>query len=73
GLAAWILDFIPGFDLGHQGLVFNITSAASFIVLLIFIPGVLGVALGRWLAGRDGKKQSGTPAGTAPDPQPAGV
>ncbi|MFJ9364658.1 B-4DMT family transporter [Nocardia sp. NPDC101769] len=71
GLAAWILDFIPGFDLGDQGLVFDITSAASFIVLLIFIPGVLGVALGRWLAGRDGKKQPGTPADTAPNPEPA--
>ncbi|WP_154789463.1 B-4DMT family transporter [Nocardia aurantiaca] len=69
GLVAWILDFIPGFDLGDQGLVFNITSGAAFIVLLIFIPGMLGVALGRWLAGRDGKKNA--PATTAPDPEPA--
>ncbi|MFE3027649.1 B-4DMT family transporter [Nocardia tengchongensis] len=66
GLVAWILDFIPGFDLGDQGLVFNITSAAAFVVLLIFIPAMLGVVLGRWLVGREGKKSA--PAAQTPQP-----
>ncbi|MFD7843169.1 B-4DMT family transporter [Nocardia sp. NPDC059764] len=65
-LVAWILDFIPGFDLGDQGLVFNVTSAAAFIVLLIFIPAMLGVVLGRWLVGREGNKSA--PAAPTQEP-----
>ncbi|WP_157387473.1 B-4DMT family transporter [Nocardia terrae] len=67
GLVAWILDFIPKFDLGHQGLLFNVTSGAAWIVLLIFIPGMLGVAIGRFLVGREGKK-SAPAAPSAPAP-----
>ncbi|NNH71587.1 B-4DMT family transporter [Nocardia uniformis] len=52
GAVAWILDYLPGFDLGDNGLLFEITSGASFIILVIFIPGVLGVALGRYLVRR---------------------
>lgn len=60
GLAAWILDFLPKFDLGDNGLLFEISSGASFIILMVFVPGVLGVALGRYLVGRESKKNSGT-------------
>ncbi|APA98124.1 B-4DMT family transporter [Nocardia seriolae] len=70
GLVSWILDFIPKFDLGDQGLLFNVTSGAAWIVLLIFIPGVLGVTIGRWLVGRE--RKNGTPAATA-TPAPANV
>ncbi|MFE3192833.1 B-4DMT family transporter [Nocardia sp. NPDC059240] len=66
GLVAWILDFIPKFDLGDQGLLFNVTSGAAWIVLLIFIPGMLGVTVGRWLTGREHKKSA--PAASTPEP-----
>ncbi|MRH87354.1 hypothetical protein GFY24_07740 [Nocardia sp. SYP-A9097] len=62
GLVAWILDFLPKFDLGDNGLFFEISSGASFVILLIFIPAMIGVALGRFLVGREGKK-----SGPAPD------
>lgn len=62
GVAAWILDFVPGFDLGDNGLLFEISSGASFIILMIFIPGVLGVALGRYLVRRQDNGGTATAA-----------
>ncbi|MET9486331.1 B-4DMT family transporter [Nocardia sp. NPDC006630] len=62
GLVAWILGFVPKFDLGSNGLLFEMTSGASFIILLIFIPAMIGVAIGRYLVGREHKKSSGTAA-----------
>ncbi|MEV6768990.1 B-4DMT family transporter [Nocardia sp. NPDC051030] len=61
GLVAWLLDFLPKFDLGDNGLLFEITSGASFIILLIFIPGMIGVTIGRFLAGRERKNNPGKP------------
>ncbi|WP_228001560.1 B-4DMT family transporter [Nocardia australiensis] len=58
GLAAWILDWLPRFDLGDNGLLFELTASASFIVLLIFIPALIGVAIGRLLAGRQTRDES---------------
>ncbi|MFI6866408.1 B-4DMT family transporter [Nocardia sp. NPDC050406] len=55
GAVAWILDFLPKFDLGDNGFLFEITAGASFIVLLIFIPGVIGVTVGRFLVRREAK------------------
>ncbi|WP_067845764.1 B-4DMT family transporter [Nocardia lijiangensis] len=54
GAVSWALDFLPRFDLGDNGLLFELTAGASFIVLLIFIPGLIGVGIGRMLAGRRG-------------------
>lgn len=76
GLVAWLLDFLPKFDLGDNGLLFELTAGASFIVLLIFVPGVIGVAAGRWLTGREHKKNGGAPVTPDPEPvspEPAGV
>ncbi|MFE3443245.1 B-4DMT family transporter [Nocardia sp. NPDC059180] len=53
GLVSWILDQVPNFDLGDNGLLFELTAGASFIVLLIFIPALAGIAIGRRLAGRN--------------------
>ncbi|MFI9511406.1 B-4DMT family transporter [Nocardia sp. NPDC052566] len=65
GLVSWLLDFVPRFDLGDNGLLFEVTAGASFIVLLIFIPALVGVALGRYLAGRNaGNHPAETPAQT---------
>ncbi|WP_225727394.1 MULTISPECIES: B-4DMT family transporter [unclassified Nocardia] len=52
GLVAWLLDFLPRFDLGDNGLLFELTASASAIILVVFLPALLGVAIGRWVAGR---------------------
>ncbi|WP_280272888.1 B-4DMT family transporter [Nocardia wallacei] len=61
GVVAWVLDYLPKFDLGDNGLGFEITAGASFIILLIFVPGMVGVALGRFLVGRETKKAEPAP------------
>ncbi|WP_245921279.1 B-4DMT family transporter [Nocardia nova] len=68
GLVAWLLDFVPKFDLGDNGLLFELTAGASFIVLMIFIPAMVGVAIGRILVGRDRRKSesSAPPAAASP-------
>jgi len=58
-LVAWILDFIPKFDLGDNGLGFEITAGAAFILLMIFVPAVVGVAVGRFLVTRESNKTAG--------------
>lgn len=58
GLAAWLLDWLPKFDLGDNGLLFELTASAAFIVLLIFIFALIGVGIGRALADRAAGKQS---------------
>lgn len=69
GLLAWMLDFVPAFDLGDSGLLFEATAAAALIVLLLFIPALIGVAVGRRLVDRkNGEAEvgaSGQPAGSA--------
>ena len=59
GVAAWALDFLPKFELGDNGLLFEVTAGASFIILLMFVPSVLGAALGRFLVGRKHNKADG--------------
>lgn len=56
GVLAWLLDFIPKFDLGDNGLGFEITAGAAFIVLVIFVPAMVGVAVGRYLITRESNK-----------------
>jgi hypothetical protein len=67
GVVAWLLDFVPGFDLGDNGLGFEITAGAAFIVLLIFVPAMVGVAVGRYLVNRENTKA----AQAQPPAQPA--
>ncbi|MGK8512512.1 B-4DMT family transporter [Nocardia asiatica] len=59
GLGAWLLDWLPRFDLGDNGLLFELTAAASFIVLLVFVPALIGVGIGRARSERRATKQSG--------------
>ncbi|MBB5915788.1 hypothetical protein BJY24_004700 [Nocardia transvalensis] len=61
GVIAWVLDYLPKFELGDNGLGFEITAGASFIILLIFVPAMVGVALGRFLVGREAKKAEPAP------------
>ncbi|WP_024805505.1 B-4DMT family transporter [Nocardia sp. BMG51109] len=65
GLAAWLVDFVPKFELGDNGLLFELTAGASFIILLLFVPAMVGVALGRFLVGRESKKAQPAPPPTA--------
>ncbi|MFE7742366.1 B-4DMT family transporter [Nocardia sp. NPDC057455] len=58
GLVAWLLDWLPNFDLGDNGLLFELTAAAAFIVLLIFIFALIGIGIGRALADRAAAKQA---------------
>jgi hypothetical protein len=48
GVASWLLDFVPTVHMGDNPLFFELTSGAAFIVLILFLPGTLGVTLGRW-------------------------
>lgn len=67
GLLASILDLLPRFDLGDNGLLFELTAGASFIILLIFVPALIGVGIGRRLTAR---KDGG--AGMSVGQRPAG-
>ena len=58
GLVSWLLDFLPRFDLGDNPLLFEMTAAAAFIVLLIFLPALAGVGIGRMIAARRFEKSS---------------
>lgn len=60
-VVAWILDYIPKFDLGDNGLGFEITAGAAFILLMIFIPAIVGVAVGRLLVTREQNKSAAPP------------
>ncbi|GAA5054022.1 B-4DMT family transporter [Nocardia callitridis] len=63
GLVAWVLDYIPRVDLGENGVLFELTAGASFIVLLVFIPALIGVGIGRVVADRGNNKETAS----APD------
>ncbi|MFC9895899.1 B-4DMT family transporter [Nocardia sp. NPDC127579] len=63
GVVSWLLDFLPRFDLGDNPLLFEATVAAAFIVLLIFLPALAGVGIGRMLAERRIEKKP--PAGVS--------
>ncbi len=69
GVVAWLLDFVPKFDLGGNGLIFELTAGAAFIILLIFIPAMAGVAAGRFLVGRENRKAEAA----APQATPSAV
>lgn len=68
GLVSWLVDFAPKFDLGDNGLLFELTAGAAFIVLMIFIPAMIGVAIGGFLAGRERRKSDTSlpPAAASP-------
>lgn len=61
GLVSWLLDFLPRFDLGDNPILFEMTAAAAFIVLLIFLPALAGIGIGRRVADRRYEK-AGTPS-----------
>lgn len=65
-VVAWLLDFVPKFDLGDNGLGFEITAGAAFILLMIFVPAMIGVAVGRFLVARETNKAAARTQAPAP-------
>ncbi|MEU1999802.1 B-4DMT family transporter [Rhodococcus sp. NPDC019627] len=58
GVGSWLADLLPSLNVTQNSFFFEITSGAAFTVLLIFVPAMLAVFLGRFFAGRDAKKAS---------------
>jgi hypothetical protein len=52
GVATWLISLLYP-PLYNGGLMNEITTFASFTALLVFLPAVVGVALGRWLTDRN--------------------
>jgi hypothetical protein len=70
GLLAWLLGFVPTFDLSGNSLFFELTVSAAFIVLMIFVPAMVGVTAGRFLADRAQRKAEAH--SSAEEPAPVG-
>ncbi len=51
GALSWLTSLLyKGFYVG--GLISELTTFAAFTALIVFVPGVAGVAIGRWLVDR---------------------
>jgi len=52
GLVCWIISmFYPGLYAG--GLLNEVTTFAAFTALLVFVPAIIGVTVGRWRVDRN--------------------
>lgn len=69
GAVCLVLGYVPGIELGGGGVLFELTASASFILLLVFLPALAGVAYGR-RARREKVVESASPA-TEPEFAPA--
>jgi hypothetical protein len=58
GLVCWLLALIPSVEMGGNSIGFELTSGAAFIVLVVFLPALLGVALGRYVVNRRSERVS---------------
>jgi hypothetical protein len=55
GAVAWLIaEFYTGLYTG--GLLNEVTTFAAFTALLVFLPGIIGVAVGRWRIDRQFEK-----------------
>jgi hypothetical protein len=52
GLLGWLAGLLPGVYLDENGLLFELTIGAAWVLLLVYIPALAGVAAGRALADR---------------------
>ncbi|WP_305094907.1 B-4DMT family transporter [Prescottella sp. R16] len=68
GVGSWLVGTIFDIAVTSNGLFFELTSGAAFTVLLVFVPAMIGTALGRFVAGRDNHttKHTGTHTDTGP-------
>ncbi|WP_156296884.1 B-4DMT family transporter [Mycobacterium paragordonae] len=56
GAVAWLIA-MPYKALYTGGLINEITTFAAFTALLVFLPGIIGVAVGRWRVDRNSPPQ----------------
>ena len=62
GLVSWIISlFYPALYVG--GLVNEVTTFAAFTALLIFLPAIIAVGLGRWMVDRNAPRADRKPKG----------
>ncbi len=55
GAVAWLIALVyTGLYTG--GLINEVTTFAAFTALLVFLPGIIGVAVGRWRVDRQSEK-----------------
>ena len=62
GLVAWVISLFYK-NVYAEGLISEVTTFAAFTALMVFVPGIIGVAIGRWLVDRQPRD-----AGEAPRP-----
>lgn len=65
GAVCWLVGAVSDLALGENSLFFELTSGAAFTLLLVFVPAMIGVAAGRFIAHRETAKAEQDPA-TAP-------
>jgi uncharacterized membrane protein YfcA len=72
GAVSWLIAlFYTGLYTG--GLLNEVTTFAAFTALLVFVPGIIGVAIGRWRAHRTrgGRIPTSSPPFARTTPRPA--
>jgi hypothetical protein len=72
GALCWLIGSVSDVSLGENSLFFELTSGAAFTLLLVFVPAMLAVAVGRFIAHRDAQKNEAT-GDRAAAPVPVGV
>lgn len=56
GVLTWLVDTVTPIPVGVTSLFFEISSGAAFTVLLVFLPAMAAVTLGRFFARRNERK-----------------
>lgn len=59
GAVCWVIGVLTDIALGENSLFFELTSGAAFTLLLVFVPAMFAVAVGRFVVHRDTKKAEG--------------
>lgn len=72
GALCWLIGSVSDVSLGENSLFFELTSGAAFTLLLVFVPAMLAVAVGRFIAHRDAQKNEAADDRAAA-PVPVGV
>lgn len=70
GFVTWLVDTVTPIPVGVKSLFFELTSGAAFTVLLVFLPAMLAVTVGRFLVRREQAKPVGQPV---QEPAPVGA
>ncbi|RVW04050.1 B-4DMT family transporter [Rhodococcus xishaensis] len=60
GALSWFVELVLDIPVTNGGLFFELTSAAAFTVLVVFVPATIAITLGRLFVARETSK-SGVP------------